>query len=384
MSHAPGSRAALTRSLVLALALLVPAAPAQAWGSLGHRTIAGAWAGSLPWPLDGLAADEAWVIDHVMDPDTRKSTVPGEGERHYIDIDAYPEYHAGTLSHDRAVLEAAYGAAQVRAWGLAPWAVGEVTDSLTAAMATGRWDRARLWIADLCHYVGDLHQPLHCTLNYDGQLTGNTGIHSRYESRMLDLNAAALVLEPGAATYLPDPVDAAFAIAGASQARASEVIAADTEARAAAGGSTSSGTYYAGLWTRTQGLTLARLDAAAVSTASFLYTAWADAGFPPVPNATADAPAGAWNGLALAAGPVPARDRLELRSAAGAGGAGVHARRRARAPRGAARGRAAGRPDPGTALGAGHGRVGAPPPGVYFSRMAAGAQEAAARVVVTP
>ena len=385
MSDAPGSRAALTRSLVLALALLVPAAPAQAWGSLGHRTIAGAWAGSLPWPLDGLAADEAWVIEHVMDPDTRKSTVPGEGERHYIDIDAYPEYHAGTLSHDRAVLEAAYGAAQVRAWGIAPWAVGEVTDSLTAAMATGRWDRARLWIADLCHYVGDLHQPLHCTLNYDGQLTGNTGIHSRYESRMLDLNAAALVLAPGAATYLPDPVDAAFAIAGASQARASEVIAADTEARAAAGGSTSSGTYYAGLWTRTQGLTLARLDAAAVSTASFLYTAWADAGFPPVPNATADAPAGAWNGLALAAGPVPARDRLELRFVLPAPAAPVFTLVDAR-------GRRVARLEAGPqAAGPGHcawalgtGGSGAPPPGVYFVRMAAGAQEAAARVVVTP
>ena len=71
-----------------------PAAPAQAWGSLGHDHRG--W--SPPWPLDGLAADEARAIEHVMGIDTRKSTVPGEGERHYIDIDAYPEYHAGTLN----------------------------------------------------------------------------------------------------------------------------------------------------------------------------------------------------------------------------------------------------------------------------------------------
>ena len=198
------------------LAAIVPA-PAHAWGSLGHRTIAGEYGGSLPWPLDGLRSEDVWIVDHVLDPDTRKSTIPAERYRHYIDIDAYPEYHAGTLSHDRAVLEASYGAAQVEQWGVVPWAIGEVTDSLSAALATGRWDRARLWISDLCHYVGDLHQPLHCTLNYDGQLTGNNGVHYRYETRMLDLNAAALQLDAGTVTYLPDPIDAAFAIAGAGR-----------------------------------------------------------------------------------------------------------------------------------------------------------------------
>jgi len=376
---------ALKRLPLIALALLASVAPAHAWGGLGHRTIAGAWVESLPWPLDGLAADEAWVVDHVLDPDTRKSTVPGEGVRHYIDIDAYPEYHAGTLPHDRAVLESWYGAAQVEQWGVVPWAVGEVTDSLTVAMATGRWDRARLWIADLCHYVGDLHQPLHCTLNYDGQLTGNNGIHSRYETRLLDLNAGALILAPGAVTYLADPVDAAFAIAGASQVAAAAVLTADTQARAAAGGSTSSGTYYAELWSRTQTLTLARLDGAALSTASFIYTAWADAGFPPVPNATVDVSVDAPRVLTLTAGPTPARDRVELRFVLPVAASpvftllDVRGRRVARLEAG---------PQP-----AGPGRrtwafgadgAGTPAPGIYFVRLSAGGRATESRVVVTP
>ncbi len=380
MKPAAPSPALACAALVVGMLLLAPI-PAHAWGSLGHRTIAGEYGDSLPWPLDGLRSEDAWVVEHVLDPDTRKSTIPSERFRHYIDIDAYPEYHAGTLSHDRAGLEAVYGAGQVEQWGLAPWAIGETTDSLTAAMSTGRWDRARLWISDLCHYVGDLHQPLHCTLNYDGQLTGNNGIHYRYETRMLDLNAGALLLDSGLVSYLPDPVDAAFAIAGASQQRVSDVISADTQARNAAGGSTTSGTYYAGLWTRTSLLTLARLGEASVATASFVYTAWADAGFPAVPNATLEVEGAASTRLSLAAGPTPAHDRLELRFALPAAATPVFTLVDAR-------GRRVAKFEPGPQpAGGGHltwafGGAGAPAPGVYFLHVSAGETTARTRVVV--
>lgn len=271
-----------------ALAALVVGRPSDcsAWGGTGHRVIASRYSASLPGPMNGLALNDAWVVDHVMDPDARKSTIPTEGYRHYIDIDAYPEYHAGTLSHDRAVLEATYGAAQVQQWGIVPWAIGEVVDSMTAAMERADWTRVRFWTADLCHYVGDLHQPLHCTLNYDGQLTGNNGIHFRYESRMLDLNSGALVLPSGPYTYYASPVDAAFEFAGQSQTRVAEVLEADNDAKAAAGGSITSPTYYSELWSRTRQLTLTRLVQAAVVTASLVYTAWVDAGYPVVPGST--------------------------------------------------------------------------------------------------
>ncbi len=41
-------------------------------------------------------------------------------------------------------------------------------------------------ISDLCHYVADGHQPQHVTLNYNGQLTGQKGVHFRYEITMFD------------------------------------------------------------------------------------------------------------------------------------------------------------------------------------------------------
>ncbi|MDQ7052564.1 MAG: hypothetical protein Q9P14_06620 [candidate division KSB1 bacterium] len=47
----------------------------------------------------------------------------------------------------------------------------------------------------------DIHNPLHTTKNYDGQLTGNKGIHSRYERWMvetyLDQLDSAIHPDPG-------------------------------------------------------------------------------------------------------------------------------------------------------------------------------------------
>ncbi len=39
----------------------------------------------------------------------------------------------------------------------------------------------------LGHYVGDLSQPLHCTENFDGQLSSQKGIHSYFEDKMVNL-----------------------------------------------------------------------------------------------------------------------------------------------------------------------------------------------------
>ena len=38
--------------------------------------------------------------------------------------------------------------------------------------------------AELSHYVGDAFVPLHTTINYDGQLTDQKGLHSLWESQL--------------------------------------------------------------------------------------------------------------------------------------------------------------------------------------------------------
>jgi len=317
-------------AFVLALsAVLCAAVPSTGWtwGAVGHHYIAQNYSQHLPAYIDGLRAYDGVVDLHVTDPDTRKGSTPGESEKHYIDIDYYPEFFSGTLPHDRAALEALYGAAFVVDNGVLPWAIDEEVDSLTQQFQTQRWSVAALTIADLCHYVGDANQPLHCTSNYNGQLTGNTGIHSRYETTLLSNYLGQLHTPRMAVADYPSPLEAAFDLITTSWAGVSPILAGDTAAKAASGGSYNS-TYYASLWSSTGALTQARLDTATVMTASYVYTAWMDAGRPTVPGSSesvpplAVPPALADAGVRLVAGPSPFRDALTVRFA-GAGALSV-------------------------------------------------------------
>ena len=307
------------RRIAALAAILWLAFPASGWtwGGATHHYIAQNYSQHLPPEIDGLRAYDSVVDAHVTDADTRKPTTPGESYRHYIDIDAYPEFFSGTLTHDRAALEAEYGASTVLNNGVIPWAIGEVVTTLTQQFQAQQWSAAAVTIADLCHYVGDCNQPLHCTKNYDGQLSGNSGIHSRYESSMMSSHIADLHTSPMAVTYYASAVSEMFDIISASWDGVSTILQADNTAKAASGGSYNS-VYYASLWTGTQVITRARIDTATVITASLVYTAWLDAGEPTVPGSSGGGGHPMTADARLDAGPSPFRDHLTIRYA-GAG-----------------------------------------------------------------
>ncbi len=92
------------------------------------------------------------------------------------------------------------------AYGILPYHLLRYHRRLTLAFAAGETERILQLAAEMGHYVGDAHVPLHTTENYNGQLTGQTGIHAFWESRLPELFADAeydyLV---GPATYIEDP-----------------------------------------------------------------------------------------------------------------------------------------------------------------------------------
>ncbi len=296
--------------------LFCVALPATGWGWGGatHRYIAQHYSQHLPATIDGLRAYDSTVSLHVTDPDTRKGSTPGESYRHYIDIDAYPAFLAGTLTHSRSALEAQYGAATVLANGVLPWIVGDVVGTLASQFRTEQWSAAALTIADLCHYAGDATQPLHCTANYDGQLTGNNGVHSRYESDMMALHLAELTTPVLPVRYYASVNDTMFTAIGQSWAAVSVILQADDDAIDRGSGQYNT-TYYDVLWSDTQAMTRARIDSATVLTASLVYTAWVNAGRPVVPGSSAHVEPGPLAGNALSAGPTPFRTELAIRFA---------------------------------------------------------------------
>ena len=78
--------------------------------------------------------------------------------------------------------------------------------------------------ANLGHYVADAHVPLHLTLNYNGQLTNQTGIHALWESRLPELFGDRYNYFLRKANYIDDPLKEAFRICRSSFAEVDSVL----------------------------------------------------------------------------------------------------------------------------------------------------------------
>ena len=159
-----------TRGYVCLLVLLslVPSS-AGAWGGDVHRLINRSAVECLPSDFQGFSQWAATLEQLSTAPDERKD-IPGESPRHYIDIDDYPAFFAGTLPHDYLTMVASYGSSRVISNGTLPWAIDETYRNLVIAFQEKNWTQAVAMAGDLGHYVGDLHNPLHDTINYDGDL----------------------------------------------------------------------------------------------------------------------------------------------------------------------------------------------------------------------
>ena len=85
--------------------------------------------------------------------------------------------------------------------------------------------------ADLGHYLGDAHVPLHTSGNYDGQRTGQRGIHALWETHAVEwlLSRPELPACPPRDAVLAnyDPVWTPWEIILESHAMVPEVLAAE-------------------------------------------------------------------------------------------------------------------------------------------------------------
>jgi len=86
--------------------------------------------------------------------------------------------------------------------GLLPWTVNREFDRLVKAFRERDWTEARLAAAHLSHFVADATMPLHATHNYDGQFTGNHGVHRRIEVEMVARYHNVSVIAPSGITEI--------------------------------------------------------------------------------------------------------------------------------------------------------------------------------------
>ncbi len=249
------------------------------WGFYGHKIINQKTMYSFP----GVMSTFHWLPDslskHGSDADYRKSTDPSESPRHYIDIDNYSGFLTnGRIPQSMDSLIAIYGINFVIDNGTLPFVIIATTDSVKKYFIQHNWQMAMLKAADLGHYVADAHNPLHITRNYNGQYTNQTGIHSRYETQMINADTSRLIYSGDTCSYVSNVNEFVFGFIYSNYKYVDSLLKADSISYAIAGNYGSA--YLQQLWNRTGNFTIKMFKNSSNYLARLIYTAWINAGSP--------------------------------------------------------------------------------------------------------
>jgi hypothetical protein len=190
--------------LLLLIILLQAQAANPPWGFWAHKRINKMALFTLPQELFAFYKPHLdYIEEHAVDPDKRRYAVVDEAPRHYIDIDHYGEYPFPELPRKWKDAVAKYSEDSLQAYGIVPWYIELMMYRLEDAMRNKEVKNILRLSAEIGHYIGDVHVPLHCTENYNGQLTNQNGIHGFWESRIPELIGDDYDYLVGKATYIP-------------------------------------------------------------------------------------------------------------------------------------------------------------------------------------
>ena len=260
----------------------------RAWGFSGHKFITDRAIDLLPSELRPFFQRyRTTIVEHSIDPDTyRTMGFTDEPPRHFVDMDAYGAFPFKDLPHDYKEAVDKRGADFVIKNGTVPWRAEEIYNQLRDAFkqlptAPYARDNVKLFSAVLAHYVGDSFQPLHACLNYDGQLTNQQGIHSRFESELFERYETKLRITPAPVAIIPNAREFVFATLGDSFQQVDTVLAADHDA--VKGRTEYDDGYFSTLFEKAGPVMEQRMSGAVTAIASLITSAWTDAGKPALP-----------------------------------------------------------------------------------------------------
>ncbi|MBK6266902.1 S1/P1 Nuclease [Marivirga sp. S37H4] len=173
------------------------------WGFYGHQQINRIAVFTLPPEMITFYKMHIqYITENAVNPDRRRYAVKGEAPRHYIDLDVYGDSAVYKLPRFWFDAVEEYTEDTLKAYGIVPWHVQFVTYQLTEAFKKQDVENILRISADLGHYIADANVPLHTTENYNGQLSGQYGIHGFWESRLPELYADDYDFFVGKANYI--------------------------------------------------------------------------------------------------------------------------------------------------------------------------------------
>ena len=283
------------RRLIVVLGVLALAAtptPTRAWGYEAHKFIMERAIGLLPPEIRPLfEQNKTTLIERAIDPDTWQ--IAGfdaqEDSNHFLDLDweGYGKYPYSGLPRDYTAAVAKFGKKRIEDNGTLPWRVEEMFGNLQRAFESygrrgpfGRFD-ILFFSAWLTHYVSDAHVPFHAVVNYDGQLTGQHGIHSRFEAFLFERYRDQWTIAPKPIEPIRNPRDFIFDTVLQGTQLVPPILKADLDA--IGGRDEYDDAYYAAFFTANRAVVERRLNESIAASAAMIAGAWEAAGKPAVP-----------------------------------------------------------------------------------------------------
>jgi hypothetical protein len=271
----------------LAAILLVPSR-ASAWGFVAHRFIMARAIDLLPpelKPFYERYRDE--IVVRATDPDLwRNAGFDEEEPHHFFNFGAreFGEPPFTALPREFGAAIEKFGMRTLKRLGMLPWRFQEEFGNLRRAFEGftrgsfyGPGDVV-LFTGAAGHYIQDAHQPLHATNNYDGQLTGNDGIHARFERDLIERFQPRLTVKAAAPRGITNARDAAFDALMSGYALVEPILEADRAAIARK--DTYDNEYFEAFLSKVKPVLERRLAESITATASLIIGAWEQAGKP--------------------------------------------------------------------------------------------------------
>jgi S1/P1 Nuclease len=292
----------LKKISVLAVLLFAGLSLVLAWGSWGHQHINRAAVFALPDEMRPFFYNHIdFITEEAVGPDLRKYSLNDRAEypRHFIDLESYDNLLTDSLMPTDAEIRIRFDEKYLQQSGILPWYIQEMMDKLTNAFREKRKAEILFLAADLGHYIGDAHMPLHTAINHNGQITGQIGIHAFWEAQLPELFGETYNLNTGNAKYIDNINKEIWKIIWTSHRLADTLLAIDRRLKAGLEKSQvyqldSNGNikknkfndlvhspeyskkYHAAL----NGMIEQQLRGAIAETANFWFTAWVNAGRP--------------------------------------------------------------------------------------------------------
>ena len=260
--------------------------PAAAWGTEVHKFITARTIALLPPEIRPYFEKyAASIVEHSIDPDLwRTAGFLDEPPRHFVDMDSYGPYPFKELPHDYDAAVKRYGLDFVTRNGTLPWRTVEIyaqlVDAFTQKAPYSR-ENVKFFASVISHYVSDAHVPFHAAINYDGQLTGQWGIHSRFESDLFARYQPRLQLAPRVPGKVSNVRELIFDSLVASFSHVQAVL--DADKAAVAGKDVYDDAYYDAFFARVKPILEQRLSDSIGDVVAVITSAWVDAGRPALP-----------------------------------------------------------------------------------------------------